>query len=119
MHVLLDWVGSQKIDEAFLKDKEAAGVQVRKVHQPHWYNLARLNNRTHRKLLVVDGKIGFTSGVGIAPNWTGHARKNSRSGWRCCWTRSCQAIHRPALTAVKRVLRLASYDAFDANEKAK
>lgn len=74
VHVLLDWVGSQKIDQAFLKDMEAAGVQVRKFHQPHWYNLARLNNRTHRKLLVVDGKIGFTGGVGIAPNWTGNGQ---------------------------------------------
>lgn len=71
VHVLLDWVGSSKIDEAFLKDMEAAGVQVRKFHQPHWYNLARMNNRTHRKLLVVDGKVGFTGGVGIAPTWTG------------------------------------------------
>jgi len=71
VHVLLDWVGSSKIDEGFLKEMEAAGVQVRKFHQPHWYNLARMNNRTHRKLLVVDGRIGFTGGVGIAPAWTG------------------------------------------------
>jgi cardiolipin synthase len=33
-----------------------------------------MNNRTHRKLLVVDGRIGFTGGVGIAPEWTGHAQ---------------------------------------------
>ncbi|MDP2032791.1 MAG: phospholipase D-like domain-containing protein [Polaromonas sp.] len=74
VHVLLDWVGSQKIDESFLQGMEAAGVQVRKFHQPHWYNLARMNNRTHRKLLVVDGRIGFTGGVGIAPAWTGNGQ---------------------------------------------
>jgi cardiolipin synthase len=74
VHVLLDWVGSQKIDEAFLQGMETAGVQVRKFHQPHWYNLARMNNRTHRKLLVVDGKVGFTGGVGIAPTWTGNGQ---------------------------------------------
>ncbi|MDO8387621.1 MAG: phospholipase D-like domain-containing protein [Polaromonas sp.] len=74
VHVLLDWVGSQKIDESFLQGMEAAGVQVRKFHQPHWYNLARMNNRTHRKLLVVDGKVGFTGGVGIAPTWTGNGQ---------------------------------------------
>ncbi|MES2383471.1 MAG: phospholipase D-like domain-containing protein [Pseudomonadota bacterium] len=74
VHVLLDWVGSQKIDESFLQGMEAAGVQVRKFHQPHWYNLARMNNRTHRKLLVVDGKVGFTGGVGIAPAWTGNGQ---------------------------------------------
>ncbi len=33
-----------------------------------------MNNRTHRKLLVVDGRIGFTGGVGIAPQWTGNAQ---------------------------------------------
>ncbi|MEO8022993.1 phospholipase D-like domain-containing protein [Polaromonas sp.] len=72
--VLLDWVGSSKIDESFLQEMEAAGVQIRKFHKPHWYNLARMNNRTHRKLLVADGKVGFTGGVGIAPNWTGSAQ---------------------------------------------
>ena len=41
---------------------------------PHWSHLGRLNNRTHRKLLVVDGRIAFTGGVGIAPQWTGRAQ---------------------------------------------
>ena len=74
IHVLLDWVGSAKIDEAFLKEMEAAGVQIRKFHKPSWYDIARMNNRTHRKLLVVDGRTGFTGGVGIAPEWTGNAQ---------------------------------------------
>ncbi|MEJ8826826.1 phospholipase D-like domain-containing protein [Variovorax humicola] len=74
VHVLLDWVGSAKVDEDFLKQMDAAGVQIRKFHKPSWYDIARMNNRTHRKLLVVDGKIGFTGGVGIAPAWTGHAQ---------------------------------------------
>jgi cardiolipin synthase A/B len=59
---------------------QASGVQVRKFHKPAWYNLARLNNRTHRKLLVVDGAIGFTGGVGIAPKWTGNGQNESH--WR-------------------------------------
>lgn len=71
VHVLLDWVGSGKIDKKLLDDMETAGVQIRKFHKPDWYNLGRLNNRTHRKLLVVDGRLGFTGGVGIAPKWTG------------------------------------------------
>ena len=71
VHVLLDWVGSGKIDESFLDEMRSAGVEIRKFHKPNWYNLARLNNRTHRKLLVIDGKTGFTGGVGIAPKWTG------------------------------------------------
>ncbi len=51
-----------------------AGVEVEKYHPLRWYNLGRVNNRTHRKLLVVDGKIGFTGGVGIADKWRGRAR---------------------------------------------
>jgi cardiolipin synthase len=74
VHVLLDWVGSAKMDESYLTEMEAAGVEIKKFHKPHWYNLARLNNRTHRKLLVVDGLVGFTGGVGIAPEWTGNAQ---------------------------------------------
>jgi cardiolipin synthase len=52
----------------------AAGVEVEKYHPVRWYTLNRLNNRTHRKLLVVDGKVGFTGGVGIADKWTGNAQ---------------------------------------------
>lgn len=74
VHVLLDWVGSAKVDADFVREMESAGVQIRKFHKPSWYDIARMNNRTHRKLLVVDGRTGFTGGVGIAPEWTGHAQ---------------------------------------------
>ena len=74
VHVLLDWLGSNKMDPSLLSELRDAGVQVRRYHEPRWYNLSKLNNRTHRKILVVDGRIGFTGGVGIAPEWTGHAQ---------------------------------------------
>jgi len=74
VHVLLDWVGSNKMDKSLLEEMNKAGVQVRKYHEPRWYQLGKLNNRTHRKLLVVDGQEGFTGGVGIADAWTGHAQ---------------------------------------------
>ncbi|MDQ0608438.1 cardiolipin synthase [Variovorax sp. W1I1] len=74
VHVLLDWVGSAKVDDDFIKEMESAGVQIRRFHKPSWYDIGRMNNRTHRKLLVVDGRVGFTGGVGIAPEWTGHAQ---------------------------------------------
>lgn len=50
-----------------------AGVEIERYHPLRWYHLARLNNRTHRKTLVVDGRIGFTGG-GIADKWNGHAQ---------------------------------------------
>ena len=79
-HVLLDWIGSAKMDPALIDQMSAAGVQIRRFHPPHWSHLARLNNRTHRKLLVVDGRLGFTGGVGIATEWTGHAQDAAH--WR-------------------------------------
>jgi cardiolipin synthase len=73
-HVLLDWVGSVRMDARLLKLMEDAGVEVRKYHAPHWYTIDKLNNRTHRKLLIVDGVVGFTGGVGIGDEWSGHAQ---------------------------------------------
>jgi len=74
VHVLLDWVGSQKMDDALVSEMKSAGIEMQKYHPPHWSHLGRLNNRTHRKLLVVDGRIGFTGGVGIADKWAGDAQ---------------------------------------------
>jgi cardiolipin synthase len=74
VHVLLDWVGAGKIDEELVRSMEEAGVVVLRYHPLRWYNLGRLNNRTHRKLLVVDGVVGFTGGVGIADVWNGDAQ---------------------------------------------
>ncbi len=74
VHVLLDWVGSSKMDQALIDELKSAGVEIEKYHPPHWSHLGRLNNRTHRKLLVVDGAIGFTGGVGIADKWSGDAQ---------------------------------------------
>lgn len=74
VHVLLDWVGSVKMDDSLLAVMTQAGVQVKRFHPPHWSHLGRMNNRTHRKLLIVDGRAGFTGGVGVAPQWTGRAQ---------------------------------------------
>jgi cardiolipin synthase len=74
VHVLLDWVGAAKIEDALLEEMTGAGVEVEKYRPLHWYNLSRMNHRTHRKLLVVDGVVGFTGGVGIADIWQGNAQ---------------------------------------------
>ncbi|BCZ77679.1 cardiolipin synthase B [Paraburkholderia terrae] len=80
VHVLLDWVGSQKMDRHYLQMLKDAGAEVIQYHKPHWTGLGRMNDRTHRKLLVIDGRIGFTGGVGIAQEWTGHAQDDMH--WR-------------------------------------
>ena len=74
VHVLIDWIGSQKMDDALLQRMVDAGVEIHKYHPIRWYTLDRVNNRTHRKFLVVDGAVGFTGGVGIADEWSGDAQ---------------------------------------------
>ena len=80
VHVLVDWVGSTKMDAGSVAMMTQAGVSFRKFRPLRWYDLGRVNKRTHRKLVVVDGRIGFTGGVGIAELWTGHAQDPAH--WR-------------------------------------
>ena len=74
VHVLVDWVGSSKMDDKAIAKMKDAGVQFQQYHPLRWYTLGRINNRTHRKLMIVDGSIGYTGGVGIAAIWTGNAQ---------------------------------------------
>lgn len=73
VNVTIDWAGSVKMDRELLDVMEDAGVRVHRYRPLHWYNLGRMNNRTHRKLLIVDGRLAFTGGVGIADQWEGKA----------------------------------------------
>ncbi len=74
VRMIIDWAGSFKMEDALLEELTNAGAHIEKYRPLHWYNISRINNRTHRKLLVVDGKVGFTGGVGIADQWTGNAQ---------------------------------------------
>ena len=74
VRVIVDWAGSIKMDDDLLDEMRGSGVVIHHFRPLHWYTLSRINNRTHRKLLVVDGRIGFTGGVGIADQWSGHAQ---------------------------------------------
>jgi cardiolipin synthase len=74
VHVMLDWLGCSKMSQLLLARMVAAGVEVEKYHALHWYSLGKLNNRTHRKVLIIDGLAGFTGGVGIADQWCGNAQ---------------------------------------------
>jgi cardiolipin synthase len=80
VHVLADWVGAGKMDQNHIAVMERAGVEFRKYRPLKWYKAGQLNDRTHRKLLVIDGRVGFTGGVGIAAEWTGNAQDSLH--WR-------------------------------------
>lgn len=80
IHFLYDAIGSEKIDKKYLERLEAAGVEIAAYNPVRWYTLAQMNNRTHRKLMVVDGRVGFTGGAGIQDQWQGDAESPER--WR-------------------------------------
>jgi cardiolipin synthase A/B len=74
VNVLLDWVGTAKMERELVRDMEEAGVCVARFRPLRPYAIRRLNNRTHRKLLIADGRLGLIGGVGIAEEWTGDAQ---------------------------------------------
>jgi cardiolipin synthase len=80
VNLMLDAQGTQKMGLANRAKLNAAGVQVVKYHSVFWPDPRRYNNRSHRKLLIVDGTIAFIGGAGIADLWAGNA--DSPKHWR-------------------------------------
>jgi cardiolipin synthase len=80
VNVVLDAVGSAPMSHDLTEFMQRNGVQVEWYHPLRWYTLSRVNHRTHRKLLIVDGEVGFSGGVGIADEWQGDA--DSKDHWR-------------------------------------
>jgi cardiolipin synthase len=74
VRLLVDAVGGAKMKHDLVDQLKAAGCVFHWFRPLRWYNIGRFNNRTHRKVMVVDGRMGFTGGVGIAQVWTGHAQ---------------------------------------------
>jgi len=72
VHVLIDGMGCDCIEGESLRRMREAGVEL-EVYHLRARNLTNVNQRTHRKLLVIDGRQGFTGGVGIGDNWMGTA----------------------------------------------
>ena len=74
VRVLVDASGGRQLDGEVLEMLEAAGVRVAHFHPLRISNLGRMNNRDHRKLMIIDGRIGYIGGFGIADEWLGNAR---------------------------------------------
>jgi cardiolipin synthase len=93
--ILLDAVGSSSIGVGILETLETGGCQVAWYNPIKWYSIGRFNNRTHRKSLIIDGRVGFTGGAGIADQWRGHAQ--DKEHWRDTQIR----IQGPAVTPLQ------------------
>jgi cardiolipin synthase len=73
-HVLLDGVGTLQMPREYVELMEQGGCQVVSFRPVGPLGIARVNNRNHRRILVVDGRIGFTGGSGISDKWMGNGR---------------------------------------------
>lgn len=80
VNVLLDSIGANKMADELLTLMRDAGVDVQWFRPMVTWKIWQSDNRTHRKILVIDGKLGFTGGVGIAEEWEGDARNPTE--WR-------------------------------------
>lgn len=80
VRVVLDSEGAESVSPALVREMADAGCQVEFYRRARWYDWMRYNHRTHRRLLIVDGCVGFTGGVGIADEWMGNA--DAPGHWR-------------------------------------
>lgn len=81
VHVLADGMGTLKFKREDRKRLTDAGVEYVVYGREHWYDIKpNINHRTHRKILIVDGKVGFTGGCCIDDHWLGNA--DSEKVWR-------------------------------------
>lgn len=74
VRVLLDAVGCARMPDRLVETLRRAGVEVVLFRPVRPWRFLKINHRTHRKILVCDGSVGFTGGVGIAEEWEGDAR---------------------------------------------
>ena len=97
VRIVLDAIGSTGMGGTAARRLRDAGCQLNFYQPIRWYRLHRLNNRTHRELMVVDGKVAFTGGAGIADWWLKPEKKSA--AWRDTMVR----IDGPVVSAVQGV----------------
>ena len=78
--LVLDAFGSQNLKKEWADSLRAAGVEVGLLRQLHWYSLHNASDRSHVRVVVVDGEIAYTGGFGLADYWLGNGR--TKGQWR-------------------------------------
>ena len=78
--VILDAFGASPIKEEWIQALRGAGVSVEWLRPLHWYSLDKAGNRSHVRAVVIDGRVGYTGGFGIADKWQGNGLQPDQ--WR-------------------------------------
>jgi cardiolipin synthase A/B len=85
VNLVLDAFGTAGTPKSFLAPLLDAGGKVGRYNGPHWYRLMHMDTRTHRELMIVDGRIGFVGGAGVADQWYKGVKGKPR--WRDSYVR--------------------------------
>lgn len=80
VRLVIDAMGGIRADSRQLRRMRKCGVDLQMFCRPNWWNLRRFNHRTHRKLFIIDGEVGYMCGHGIADQWLGDGE--DREHWR-------------------------------------
>lgn len=78
--LLLDAFGSGTLTEEWKGGLREAGVEIGWLRKVRWYTLHKASQRSHVRVVVVDGRVGYTGGFGIADYWLGNGRQKEQ--WR-------------------------------------
>src|SRR5688572_20561039 len=97
VRLILDRYGSLLTPKRYFRSLQRAGGELYWYQPIAWYTLRRLNNRTHRDLLIVDGEVGFVGGMGVADYWIGPPRRGRP--WRDTMIRVSGALAKGLQTA--------------------
>jgi cardiolipin synthase len=85
VRLLLDGFGAWKMTKRYRKELQEAGVIVSRFRSFGLRNLVRFYRRTHRRAIVIDGRVGFTGGAAVSKKWKGNV--NNQHEWRDSMTR--------------------------------
>lgn len=97
VRIMIDALGSMKMKRRLRKLMLEAGCKVRRYHPIRLLDIGQLNKRTHRKLAIFDGEVGYIFGHGISRLWLGHGQ--DREHWRDTGVR----LRGPIVNAVQSV----------------
>ena len=96
--IVVDAIGSFSLWGRPVARLRAAGCRVASYQGIRWYSLYRINNRTHRELLVIDGCVAFAGGAGVADWWAEPERDRTRP-----WRDTMARIEGPVVAAIQGV----------------
>ena len=95
--IVVDAIGSFSLWGRPVRRLRKAGCRIESYQRLNWYRLARINNRTHRELLVIDGRVAFAGGAGVA-DWWMHPQRGARP-----WRDTMARIEGPVVAAIQGV----------------